>query len=294
LQQAQAALDQAQANYEQGKSNMELARVTAKRWANLSAQGVVSRQENDQYQTQYLAQTANVNALEKAIAAQRSNIAASEANLARLDEVQKYRVVRAPFDGVITQRNVDVGALVNSGNTLLFRVAQTNTLRLYVNVPENDAKSIQVGQTAKLSVASMPGRRFTGTVARNTGSLDPATRTLLVEIQVPNADGTLLPGMYATVDFNNTRANAPLLVPGDALVVLGEGTMVAVVKADHTVHMQKIEIGRDFGARLEVLAGLTDGDLIIPNPGELAREGTKVDPVPMAEKKPAGSTKAGK
>jgi RND family efflux transporter MFP subunit len=184
--------------------------------------------------------------------------------------------------------------LVNSGNTLLFRVAQTNTLRLYVNVPENDAKSIQVGQTAKLSVASMPGRRFTGTVARNTGSLDPATRTLLVEIQVPNADGTLLPGMYATVDFNNTRANAPLLVPGDALVVLGEGTMVAVVKADHTVHMQKIEIGRDFGARLEVLAGLTDGDLIIPNPGELAREGTKVDPVPMAEKKPAGSTKAGK
>ena len=294
LQQAHAALDQALANYDQGKSNLELARVTAQRWASLAGQGVVSKQENDQYQTQYQAQTANVSALEKGIAAQRSNIAAAEANLARLDEVQSYRVVKAPFDGVITQRNVDVGALVNSANTLLFRVAQTNTLRLYVNVPETDAKSIHVGQAAKLSVASIPGRHFTGTVARNTGSLDPATRTLLVEIQVPNAEGTLLPGMYATVDFDSTRANAPLLVPGDALVVLGEGTMVAVVKPDHTVHMQKIEIGRDYGARLEVLAGLKDGDLIIPNPGELAHEGTKVDPVPMAEKAPAGSKKTGK
>ena len=289
LQQTHAALDQAQANYEQGKSNMELARVTAQRWASLAAQGVVSKQENDQYQAQYQSQTANVNALEKAIAAQRSNIAAAEANLARLDETQSYRVVKAPFDGLITQRNVDVGALVNSGNTLLFRVAQTGTLRLYVNIPEANAKSIRPGQVARISVASMPGRHFTGTVARSTGSLDPATRTLLMEIQVPNADGTLLPGMYATVDFSSQQANAPLLIPGDALVVLGKGTLVAVVKPDHTVHMQEIQIGRDYGARLEVLAGLNDGDLIIPNPGELAREGTKVEPVAPAQKASAGS-----
>ena len=280
LQQAQAALDQAQANYEQGKSNLELARVTARRWANLSAQGVVSRQENDQYQTQYQAQTANVNALEKAIAAQRSNIAAAEANLARLDEVQGYRVVKAPFDGVITLRNVDVGALVNSGNTMLFRVAQTATLRLYVNVPETNASSVHPGQSAHLSVASLPGRTFTGTVARSTASLDPASRTLLVEIQVPNPDGTLLPGMYAKVDLASPRANAPLSIPGDALVARAEGTQVALVKPDHTVHLQKIEIGRDYGDRLEVLGGLNDGDMVIANPGELAREGIQVDPAP--------------
>ncbi len=284
LQQTRAALDQANANLEQGKSNLELARVTARRWANLSAQGVVSKQENDQYQAQYQAQTANVTALEKAIAAQRSNIAAAEANVARLDEVQGYRVVKAPFDGVITLRNVDVGALVNAGNTLLFRVAQTATLRLYVNVPEANTASVHPGQTARLSVASLPGRTFTGMVARSTGSLDPSTRTLLMEVDVPNPDGTLLPGMYATVDLSSPRVNAPLLIPGDALVVRGEGTMVAMVGADHKVHMQKIVVGRDFGDRMEVTSGLADGSVIIANPGELAREGVEVDPVPVAEK----------
>jgi RND family efflux transporter MFP subunit len=284
LQQARAALDQASANYDQGKSNMELARVTARRWANLSAQGVVSKQENDQYQAQYQAQTANVAALEKGIAAQRSNIAAAEANVARLDEVQSYRMVKAPFDGVVTLRNVDVGALVNAGNTLLFRVAQTKSLRLYVNVPEANAESVHPGQTATLSVASLPGRTFTGTVARSTDSLDPSTRTLLIEIEVPNPDGTLLPGMYATVDLRSPRTNAPLLIPGDALVVRGEGTLVAQVGADHKVHMRKIVVGRDYGDRLEVTSGLADGSMIIANPGELAREGLEVDPVAVADK----------
>ena len=141
---------------------MELARVTAERWSNLVARGVVSRQENDQYQAQYQAQVASVQALEKAIAAQRSNIAAAEANVARLDEMQGYRVVKAPFDGVITLRNVDVGALVNAGNTLLFRIAQTGTLRTYVNVPQTNASSIRPGQTAQLSVSNLPGRAVHG------------------------------------------------------------------------------------------------------------------------------------
>jgi RND family efflux transporter MFP subunit len=294
LQQAQAALDQALANYAQGKSNLELARVTARRWNNLASRGVVSKQENDQYQAQYEAQTANVDALEKAIAAQRSNIAASEANLARLDEVQSYRVVKAPFEGVVTLRNVDVGALVNSGNTLLFRVAQTGTLRTYVNVPETNAASVHPGQIARLRVASLPGRTFTGMVARSTNSLDPASRTLLVEIQVPNPDGSLLPGMYAQVDLSSPRVNAPLLIPGDALVARGEGTQVALVKPDHTVHMQKIDVGRDYGDRMEVVGGLQEGSLIIANPGELAREGILVDPVLAAQGKPAAPKNAGK
>ncbi len=294
LQQAQAALDQALANYAQGKSNLELARITARRWSNLAARGVVSKQENDQYQAQYEAQTANVDALEKAIAAQRSNIAAAEANVARLDEVQSYRVVKAPFDGVVTLRNVDVGALVNSGNTLLFRVAQTATLRTYVNVPETNASSVHPGQLAHLRVASLPGRTFTGTVARSTNSLDPASRTLLTEIQVPNPDGSLLPGMYAQVDLSSTRVNAPLLIPGEALVVRGEGTQVAVVTPDHKVHMQKIEVGRDYGDRMEVIGGLQEGSRIIANPGELAREGLSVDPVLSQKKKAAAPKNAGK
>ena len=151
LQQSREALDQAMANLEQGKSNMELARITADRWSKVVARGGVSKQENDQYQAQYQAQVAGVQSLEKAVAAQRSNVAQAEANLAHIDEVQGYRLVKAPFAGVITQRNVDVGALVSSGNTLLFRIAQTGTLRTYVNVPQTNASTIKPGQTARLS-----------------------------------------------------------------------------------------------------------------------------------------------
>src|SRR5665213_245988 len=157
LQQVQAALDQAQANEQQGKANLELAKVTAQRWASLVAAGVVSKQDNDQYQAQYQSQIAGVQSLEKAIAVQRANIAAAEANLARLDQMQAYRIVKAPFAGVITLRNVDVGALVNSGSTLLYRIAQTGTLRTYVNVPQTNASSIHVGQPAHLTVTNLPG-----------------------------------------------------------------------------------------------------------------------------------------
>ena len=291
LEQARSALEQALANYEQGKSNLDLARVTAQRWNNLATQGIFSRQENDQAQAQYQAQTANVQALEKAIASQRSNIAAAqanvaaaEANVARLDEIQSYRVVKAPFDGVITLRNVDVGALVNAGNTLLFRVAQTGTLRAYVNVPQTNAASVRVGQPASLSVSSLPGRQFRGIVARTANSLDPTSRTMLVEVQVPNADGALLPGMYAQVDLSSARSNPPVLIPGDALLIRADGTQVAVIRPDHTVHLQKIVVGRDLGARLEVLSGVKAGDTIIANPGDSAREGATVEPVPAVEK----------
>jgi len=284
VQQAQAALDQAVANEQQGKSNLELARVTAQRWGSLVAQGVVSKQDNDQYQAQYQSQIAGVNALEKAILAQRANIAAAEANLARLNEMQGYRIVKAPFAGVITLRNVDVGALVTTGSTMLYRIAQTGTLRTYVNVPQANSSSIHAGQKALVSVTNLPGRTFTGTVARTANSLDPSSRTLLVEVQVPNPDGALMPGMYAQVDFTNSRANAPLLVPAEALMVRAEGTQIAVVGPDSTVHLQKIVIGRDYGDRLEVLQGLQIGDRIIANPDDNAREGVKVDAVEAADK----------
>jgi RND family efflux transporter MFP subunit len=283
LQQAQAALEQALANQQQGKANLQIAQVTAERWKTLAAQGVVSRQENDQYQAQYQAQLANVQALEKAVAAQRSNIAAAEANLARLDEIQSYRVVKAPFDGVVTLRNVDVGALVNAGNTLLFRVAQTGTLRLYVNVPEADAAFVHPGQPARLTVASLPGREFSGTLVRTANAVDPSSRTLLCEIEVPNGGGALLPGMYAQVQLTSDRKQPPLLIPGEALVFRAEGTQVALLNADHTVHLQNIQVGRDYGTQIEVITGLREGDTILANPGDMAREGIKVDPIQRGE-----------
>jgi RND family efflux transporter MFP subunit len=184
-------------------------------------------------------------------------------------------------------RNVDVGALVTTGSTMLYRIAQTGTLRTYVNVPQTNASSIHAGQKALVSVTNLPGRTFTGTVARTSNSLDPSSRTLLVEVQVPNPDGALMPGMYAQVDFSNSRANAPLLVPAEALMVRAEGTQIAVVGPDSTVHLQKIVIGRDYGDRLEVLQGLQVGDRIIANPDDNAREGVKVEAVEAAEKSTA-------
>ena len=288
VQQAQAALDQALANREQGQSDLEFAQVSAQRWSRLFARGVVSKQDNDQYQTQYQSRAAAVKALEKAIAVQRSNIAAADANVRRLQEMQSYLVIKAPFDGIITLRNVDVGALVNAGSTLLFRIAQAGTVRTYVNVPQMNASFVHPGQPARLQVANLPGREFTGVVARTAKSLDPTSRTMLVEVHVPNPDGALLPGMYAQVDLSTARADPPLLVPSDALIVRVDGTSVAVVRPDHTVHLQKIEVGRDYGDRLEVIDGLHEGDTIIPNPGDLAHEGAEINPVPAAD----GSRKA--
>lgn len=284
LQQAQAGLDQALANLQQGKSDLELARITAQRWSSLVTRGVVSKQENDQYQAQYQSKVASVEALEKAINVQRSNVAAVEANVARLEKLQGYRIVKAPFDGVITLRNVDTGALVNAANTLLFRIAQTGTLRTYVNVPQSHATSVRPGQAARLTVSNLPGRQFNGTVARTANALDPTSRTLLVEVHVPNPDGALLPGMYAQVDLSSARSNPPLLVPSDALIVGADGASVAVVAEDHTVHVQKIEVGRDYGDKLEVISGVREGNWVIENPGDAAREGNKVDPVPAASK----------
>ncbi|HEX4231304.1 MAG TPA: efflux RND transporter periplasmic adaptor subunit [Bryobacteraceae bacterium] len=284
LEQDQATLDEALANYEQGKTSLELARVTAQRWSRLVSRGVVSLQENDQYQSQYRAQMATVHSLEKAIAAQRSGVAAATANLSRLEEMQSYLVVRAPFDGVITLRNLDVGALVTAGETLIYRIAQTDKLRTYVNVPQTNANSIHAGQTARLTVSNLPGRVFDGVVARTSNSLDMNSRTMLVEIHVPNRDGILFPGMYAQVDLNSTRANPPLLIPSDALVVRPEGTVVALLQRDHTVHLQKVQVGRDYGDKLEILSGLQQGDNIIPDPGDLAREDLKVNPVFPSER----------
>jgi RND family efflux transporter MFP subunit len=283
LQQARADLERATAALEQGQANESLAKVTAGRWENLTRQGIASRQENDQYQAQYQAQIANVRALDRAVAAAKSSIEAAEANVARYTDLKSYLKVKAPFAGVITLRNVDVGALVNSGNTLLFRIAQTNPLRTYLNVPQSSASDVHVGQIAMLSTSDLPERKFPGNVARTANSLDPATRTLLVEIHVANPDGKLMPGMYAQVDLNLPRKDPPLLMPSDTLVVRPEGTLVAVLGPGNVVHFQKITVGRDFGDRIEALSGLTEGQKVIVNPNDSVQEGVKVHPTAAPE-----------
>ena len=284
LEQSRSELEAANANLEQGKSNEDLARVNAARWNNLVAKGAVSKQENDQYQTQFKAQTAGVQSLAKAVAAAQNNVSASQANLARLTELQGFEKVRAPFSGVITVRNIDVGALVTNSNTLLYRIAQTNVLRTYINVPQSDADAVRVGQPAVLTVPDLPGRQFHGTITRTASALDPASRTLLVEVQAPNPDGTLLPGMYSQVSLVGPRTHPSLLIPGDTLVVRPDGTQVALVGDDKTVHFQAVQLGRDYGDQIEVMAGLREGQHVVVNPGDSVRDGVQVDPVLLKEK----------
>ncbi|PWU10422.1 MAG: efflux RND transporter periplasmic adaptor subunit [Terriglobia bacterium] len=279
LQQAQNAVQQAEASSQQGRSNENLARITAERWKNLVNRGAVSRQENDVYQAQYAAQQANVQSLEKAVAAANSNVAAAEANVARLRELKGYQTVRAPFAGVVTLRNVDTGALINAGNTLLFRIAQTGTMRTFINVPQAEADSVRVGQPASLDIADMPEHKFSGKVSRTSNALDPASRTLLTEIEVANPEGRLLPGMFTQVDLMVPRRDPPLLIPGDTLVVRADGPQVAVVDSGNEVHYTRIKLGRDYGDRLEVLSGIELGQQLIVNPSDFVREGVKVKPV---------------
>lgn len=287
LQQVKSSLEQATANLQQGRSNEQMAQVTAQRWKSLASRGVVSKQENDNYQSQFEAQKSNVQALEKAVNVARSNVTAAEANVARLKELQKYLSVRAPFAGVITMRNVDVGTLVTEGNTLLFRIAQTDRLRTYVNVPQADATSVHVGQAAQIMIPDLPSQSFPGKVTRTANSLDPSSRTLLTEVQAENPAGQLLPGMYALVKLTTPRRDPPLLIPGDSLVMRANGPQVALVGPGQVVHYQPIQLGRDFGDRLEVLGGLKAGQMVVVNPGDDVREQIKVNPVPLTEKKAA-------
>jgi len=279
VEQVQAAIEQAQANFAQAKANRDLARLTAERLQTLQQRGIVAQQDRDQAQAQLAAQDAGVQAAEKAIAAQRSNLNAAKSNAARLRVIDDYRQVKAPFDGVITVRSVDTGALVSTGTTQLYRLAQTRVLRTYVNVPQSSIGSVRVGQEATLTVSDFPGRTFHGAVARTARALDPSTRTMLVEVDVPNADGTLFPGAFADVELVGTRASPPLVVPSTAIVFRADGAQLAVVGPDRTVHLQKVVVGRDYGDRVEILQGVDEGATVVSVSADATREGAKVVPV---------------
>lgn len=258
-QQARAARDQASAQ-------LEIAKVSAKRWENLQKMDAVAQQETDE----------RTNAFTQA----QANLAAANANVRRLEELESFKHVYAPFSGVITRRNVDIGALINAGNggsnQQLFNIARIDPIRVYVSVPENYAPSARPGVHADIEVTSLQGKRFSGSVVRTADSIDTTTRTLLTEIDVPNPHGELLPGAYAQVHFDFKIPAVRLSVPVNALLFRAEGTRAAVVDANHKVRLQPVTIGRDYGTTLEILAGLNSTDSVILNPSDSLEEGQQV------------------
>jgi RND family efflux transporter MFP subunit len=286
LLQARSALAQAEANLVQAKSTEHLAQLTVERWKVLVARGVLARQDGDQKEADYEVAVANRKAQEANVNAAQSNVSAAEANLGRLLDLQGFEKITAPFSGLVTARNFDVGALVASGSVSgheLFHMAQIGVVRIFVDVPQSYAPFIHTGLAAVVTVQQLPSRLFAGKVTRTSESLDPNTRTLLTEVDVPNPASSLLPGMYAQVTLRSVIAEPPLLVPGDALVTRANGTRVAVVGEDGIVHFQKVSVGRDYGTETEVLSGLQGQELVIINPTDDVREGAKVKPAANRE-----------
>lgn len=277
--QSEAALARARHALAQSSANEHLSQVTSDRWRTLAERGVVSKQEYDQKQAQFESDQAAVQSAQADVKAAEDNIRASQANLDRLVQLQEYEKVTAPFAGVITARNVDVGALISAnGSTPIFRIAQIGVLRVLVDVPEQSAPQIRIGEPAVLTLQEFGTRKFIGRVSRTTESLDPNTRTLTTEVQVQNPDLVLLPNMYALVRLVGARATPSILIPGDAIIARPEGTLVAKLKRDNHIQLQKVELGRDYGANTEIRSGLNAGDRVIVNPTDDVREGAEVRP----------------
>jgi RND family efflux transporter MFP subunit len=259
-------LSQARASREQIKAALGLAKISADRWANLLKSDSVSQQEADQQASGY----------QQALA----NLAAADANVRRLEELESFKNVYAPFSGVLTRRNVDPGALINSGAGVagkeLFDLSRVDPLRVYVSVPQTYAPNMKVGMKANVTLQEFPGQKFLGTVARTADAIDPATRTLNTEVDVPNKDRKLLPGSFGQVHFATGTSVPRITIPVNAMLFRAEGPQVAVVDKDGKVHLRPISIGRDFGATLEILGGLDVSDRIIINPSDSLEEGQQV------------------
>jgi RND family efflux transporter MFP subunit len=244
---------------------MELAKISAQRWESLRKSDSVSAQEADQQTSGYQQS--------------RANLVAADANVRRLEQLESFKNVYAPFTGVLTRRNVDPGALINAGagGRELFDMAQVDTLRVYTSVPQAYAPYIKLGGKVIVTLQEFPGEKFTGVVARTAESIDPATRTLLTEVDVANKDGRLLPGSFGQVHFAVSSNVQKLTVPVNAMLFRAEGPRVAIVGPDHKVELRPLNIGRDYGSTLEVLGGLAVSDQIIINPSDSLENGQQVN-----------------
>jgi RND family efflux transporter MFP subunit len=256
-------LAQAKAELDQANASLELAKTTADRWTELLKTASVSEQETAEKTADYTLKQANVEA--------------AHANVQRLDDLKNFDRVTAPFDGTVTLRNTDIGQLIsaNSGPEL-FRLAQTNPLRVYVRVPQPLVHAIVPGQKAELTFQELQGRTFEATVTRTAGAVDPSSRTLQVELQVANPRGEILAGSYAQVRFPEATDPHVLTLSDSALVFRAQGMQVAVVGSDNKVQMRSIKLGRDFGNVVEVLSGLQPDDRAIVNPPDSIADGMTV------------------
>ncbi|MBJ9589326.1 efflux RND transporter periplasmic adaptor subunit [Burkholderia seminalis] len=271
-----AQLRQARADEASAQANYDYAKSTAQRWQDMLKTQSVSQQDTD-------TKVADMNA-------KRAMLASAQANVAHLAELVSYESVAAPFDGVITARNVDVGTLVTAGGTPgspglsgeLFHLEQTDTLRVFVDVPQDSAVGVSTGTPVYLTTPQFPGRRIAAQVARSAGAIDPVTRTLRVEIDVDNRDGTLMPGAYAQAHLVVPSAAPALDLPVSALLFRANGVTVATVGANGRTALKTVQIGRDFGTRVEIVAGLAATDRVIDNPGDAITAGEAVTIVSTA------------
>ena len=257
-------LQQARADFQTAQANLALAKSTAERWQFLAKTDSVSKQETDE-------KVGDLNA-KKAV------VESAESNVRRLEETQRFQKIYAPFDGVITARNTDTGSLINAGGASgkeLFHLAAVNRLRVYVNVPEVYARAARPGARAILTLDEFPGRSFRGTLARTSNSIDMAAHTLLVEVDVNNPKGELLPGAYVLVHLKLPGQIRALTVPANTLLFRQEGLRVGVVH-DGRAELVPIKIGRDYGTEVEVVSGLRPKDAIIVNPADSLVSGAPV------------------
>jgi multidrug efflux system membrane fusion protein len=257
---------QARAARDQSTAQLEIAKTSAKRWETLQKMDAVAQQETDERNSSYTQAQAN--------------LASADANLRRLQQLESFKHIYAPFSGVVTRRSVDIGALINAGNNgpnqQLFNIARIDPIRVYVSVPENYAPSVRPGVRSKIELASISGQEFSGNVVRTADSIDPATRTLLTEIDVPNPKGELLPGAYAQVHFDLKIQVPRWTVPVNALLFRAEGVRAAVVDDGGKVHLKPVAIGRDYGRDVEVLSGIEGADAVILNPADSLEDGEHV------------------
>jgi len=262
-------LEQARADLKTAQANAQLAQITATRWQNLLKTDSVSRQETDQAVQDLSARQATVDSM--------------TANVHRLEQLQSYERVYAPFSGVITARNTDIGALINAGAggvpQELFHMAAVNRLRIFVALPEVDSEAAQDGAKAALTLDEFPGETFQGTIARNSDAIDLNSRTLNVEVDIDNRDGRIKPGAYVFVHLKipdkAQNTNASLIIPANTLLFRSEGLRVGVVRGDHA-ELVPITIGRDYGSTVEVINGLKPTDQVIVNPSDSLTTGTPV------------------
>jgi RND family efflux transporter MFP subunit len=265
-------LSQAIAAREQAAAGLSLAKSTVARWEALRQKDVVSQQDLEERRS--------------AVASAVANLAAADANVQRLKQTEGFKRVLAPFAGVITRRNVDVGDLIDAGSSgggrPLFLLAQTDPLRVYINVPQAYAQLVKTGQPVVVTQAELRGRTFKGEVARSSGAIDATTRMMQVEVSLPNRDGALLPGAYVQVSLPLAASQA-LSVPSNALLFRAEGTRVAVVDADHKVRLRPVTVGRNYGETVELLDGIAATDRLVLNPSDSLAEG---DIVALAKESP--------